>query len=298
MTTTSETGPILVGFDGSDAAKTALTWALHRAAAVEADVVVLYVADTSWDSPGYTAAPLLQERGEVMLANEAFRTDRAAPHVTVTPLTKKGEPVKVLCAEAEALGARLLVVGSYRKDLYDRLTTSAVSLRVAAAAKVPVVVIPDLPVEGRSGVVVGIDGSPSSVRLVEVAAAEASRLGETLRVISAWTLPPLAEPDFTDLPDLTDALEDRAHRVIADTLAEAGVVGEREDDGGRLEIRTETPLEPPAAALIEAARSASLLVVGSHGRHGIGRFLLGSVSHDVLIHAPGPTLVLRVTDKA
>ena len=55
-------------------------------------------------------------------------------------------------------------------------------------------------------------------------------------------------------------------------------------------------LDSPATALIAAGAEAELLVVGSHGRRGLSRFLLGSVSHDVLIHAPCVVLVLRVTD--
>ena len=51
----------------------------------------------------------------------------------------------------------------------------------------------------------------------------------------------------------------------------------------------------PGEAIIEAARSerADLIVVGSHGRSGVGRFLIGSVSDHVVRHAPCPVLVVR-----
>jgi nucleotide-binding universal stress UspA family protein len=51
------------------------------------------------------------------------------------------------------------------------------------------------------------------------------------------------------------------------------------------------------SALVNAGRGASLLVIGSHGRHGLSRFLLGSVSHDVIVHAPCPVMVLRIADR-
>ncbi|MGD8195932.1 universal stress protein [Herbiconiux sp. P18] len=298
------TASILVGFDGSPAAQTALDWALRRAEATGCDVEVLFVADTSWDSEAFTAAPLLHAKGEVVLAGAAFHADSKAPHVTVSPKVLSGNPVSVLVAEAEAIGASLLVVGSYRKDLYERLTTSAVSLRVAASATVPVAVIPDLPAGRRHGVVVGVDGGPSSVRLARTALVEAERLGEPLRILTAWTLPPLVQPDFTDGSDLYDALEERAQDVARQVAADVAGTGATGPDATGVDapaasvaVATDVVLAAPAAALVTAAADAALLVVGSHGRHGIGRFLLGSVSHDVLLSAPCPVLVLRVTDK-
>ncbi|GAA2223879.1 universal stress protein [Herbiconiux moechotypicola] len=293
-------GTILVGYDGSPSAAVALDWALRRAEATGLAVDVLFVADTSWDSEAFTATPLLEKKGEVVLATAAFHADSKAPHVQVSSRVLPGNPVHVLCEQAEATGAELLVVGSYRKDLYERLTTSAVSVRVAAAAKVTVAVIPDLPPAHRSGVVVGVDGSDASAALLDAAMAEAARLGEPVSVVTAWTLPPLTQPDFTPDSELYDALEERARDVVADAVSQ--VRDRRAADaapgsGPDPVITTSVVLDAPAPALITAASEAALLVIGSHGRRGLSRFLLGSVSHDVLIHAPCPLLVLRVGDR-
>ncbi|NEU14907.1 universal stress protein [Methylobacterium sp. BTF04] len=55
------------------------------------------------------------------------------------------------------------------------------------------------------------------------------------------------------------------------------------------------PLGEPVAAIVEAARewSASLVVVGSHGRNWLDRVMLGSVAEGVSRHAPCPVMVVR-----
>jgi nucleotide-binding universal stress UspA family protein len=55
--------------------------------------------------------------------------------------------------------------------------------------------------------------------------------------------------------------------------------------------------ESPARALVAAARTAQLLVVGSRGRGSLQRLLMGSVSHEVLLHITCPTIVTRTTHK-
>lgn len=289
------TAPIVVGYDGSDSADAALDWALRRAERVRAEVEVVFAADDSWDTKGYAASPAISRHGEVVLAGAAFHADSKAPHVAVRSRVVAGRPVEVLVAVADEVGADLLVVGSAGKDLYHRVTTGAVSVKVAASASVPVAVIPEHSATGRrSGVVVGIDGSEAAAPVLARAAAEAAALDEPLRVVSAWTLPPLATPEFTDDPALYDALEQNTRTAVDEAVAawrSAPEAGPPDVPS----IETSIVLDSPATALIAAGAGAELLVVGSHGRRGLSRFLLGSVSHDVLIHAPCPVLVLRVT---
>ena len=57
----------------------------------------------------------------------------------------------------------------------------------------------------------------------------------------------------------------------------------------RLETNTE-----PAKALVDTAEEARLLVIGSHGRGGFSRTVLGSTAHAVLLNVPCPTIVTRV----
>ena len=59
-----------------------------------------------------------------------------------------------------------------------------------------------------------------------------------------------------------------------------------------IDVRGELVEGPPASGLLEAARDADLLVVGSRGHGGFASLLLGSVSQQVSHHAPCPVVIV------
>ncbi|HEY9235941.1 MULTISPECIES: universal stress protein [Phenylobacterium] len=76
------------------------------------------------------------------------------------------------------------------------------------------------------------------------------------------------------------------------------ILGRVKEAADKLGVTNETlhvPNTPPAEAIIEAAKSrgCDLITMGSHGRRGLGRLLLGSQTSEVLSHAPVPVLVVR-----
>lgn len=132
-------------------------------------------------------------------------------------------------------------------------------------------------------IVVGVDGSPASVRALEWALEEARLRGGTIRVITAWHYPALAEA--ADTASDYDSLKHAAERAQAELLAGAQAQG-APSSGEVIE-------GAPVQVLLEAARDADLLVVGSRGRGGFGGLLLGSVSSQLVHHAPCPVTVVR-----
>ena len=82
-------------------------------------------------------------------------------------------------------------------------------------------------------------------------------------------------------------LRDAAQRHQQDTLAGADLTG--------LDVSSEIREGDPRGVLLEAARDADLLVVGSRGRRRIGEVLLGSVSLSCLHHASVPVTIVRAT---
>ncbi|MDT0118999.1 universal stress protein [Kocuria sp. PD6] len=133
-------------------------------------------------------------------------------------------------------------------------------------------------------VVVGVDGSPESLRALEWAVTEARLRQGQVHVVTAWQHPSMVAGDDEPDWDLT-RYEARARFLQDDAMR--SVHAEQED------ITGEVVQGQPAAVLVEASTEADLLVVGSHGYGGFTGLLLGSVSNQVLHHARCPVLVVR-----
>jgi nucleotide-binding universal stress UspA family protein len=134
-------------------------------------------------------------------------------------------------------------------------------------------------------IVVGVDGSESSLDALQWAAGQAELIGGSLDVIMTWELP-TSYGWVAPYPEGFDPEADT--RLILD----ATVAALRTEHPG-LDIRTEVIEGHPAPVLIEAARGAQLLVVGSRGHGAFSGMLLGSVSEHCVSNSPCPVVVVR-----
>ncbi len=163
-------------------------------------------------------------------------------------------------------------------------------MTVAAHAHCPVVVVrPRHEVEEASvrPVVVGVDGSATSVSAVDHAFDQASRLGRPLVAVHAWELPTLAGPVPPWSPDEVEEIRMAEKAVLSESLA--GHM-ERYPD---VTVTSMVHRGGPAHVILAASEDAELLVVGSRGLGGFRGLLLGSVSQAVLHHATCPVVVVR-----
>ncbi|MCW2947219.1 MAG: Universal stress protein UspA and related nucleotide-binding protein-like protein [Actinoallomurus sp.] len=138
-----------------------------------------------------------------------------------------------------------------------------------------------------NAIIVGADGSDHSLRAIEWAAEEAARRGLALRIVNA------AAPWLYDTPidprlgAVRKWLLTSGEEVIAEAIA---VARARDTD---LDVDGEAVPGGAARALLERARDASMVVVGSHGVGTVAGLLLGSTALQVVTHAPVPTVVVR-----
>ena len=142
--------------------------------------------------------------------------------------------------------------------------------------------------EGRGLIVVGVDGSPHARRALDWALAEARLRGGRCLLIHAYELG--AAGSALGLAEPVEALQDSAAGLLDQKLRFAGESG--------VEVDGRTVAGPAAPALVEAARQAELLVVGSRGLGAIKGALLGSVSVAAVHHAVCPTVVVPSAEPA
>jgi nucleotide-binding universal stress UspA family protein len=139
----------------------------------------------------------------------------------------------------------------------------------------------------RGLIVVGVDGSEGSKAALRWALAEARIRRVPLQVVYVfWALPSLAATESADL--LEDWLEEPARATEAVHAFVRSTVGEPVD----VEIRPVAVQGTAAESLIEAARSADLLVVGAHPGGRLSGLLLGSVSRQCLHEAGCPVVIV------
>lgn len=138
-------------------------------------------------------------------------------------------------------------------------------------------------------IVVGVDGSASSLSALDWATDEAVRRGVPLRVVhalAAWPYPALARPEDLQrqgrdvVDDAVGRARDRAKRAASERAPAPEISGEVRD-GHMVPI------------LLDEAAAAGMLVVGNRGRGGLRGSLLGSVSLQVASHADAPVVVVR-----
>jgi nucleotide-binding universal stress UspA family protein len=144
-------------------------------------------------------------------------------------------------------------------------------------------------------IVVGIDGSNASKDALRWAVEDARARGAEVVALHAYEVPePAADPTpFAPLnfPELLTEAHEQAQQLVSDLVDEVA---------GKVVTVDVAPIaveDTPAKALLDAARDADLLVVGSHG-HGLSGLFLGSVSLECAQHAACPVLIVRGSAQA
>jgi nucleotide-binding universal stress UspA family protein len=135
-------------------------------------------------------------------------------------------------------------------------------------------------------IVVGVDGSESSKAALAWAVRQAALTGARVDAVNAWQIPATWGYGYSmalEIPDLA--------KIAGKMLDEA--IAEEADLAPEVEIRPVVVQENPARALLDAARGADLLVVGSRGHGGFTEALLGSVGQHCVHHANCPVVIIR-----
>ena len=134
-------------------------------------------------------------------------------------------------------------------------------------------------------IVVGVDSSQTSLKALRWALEEARLRGAELELVHAFPRPELVGMTMVVTLPSDDELRAASEQVITEALAAVGGAGD-------VTVSQRVGAGGPASVLVEAAKDAELLVLGSRGLGGFRGMLLGSVTQQVVAHAPCPVVVI------
>ncbi|GIF12872.1 universal stress protein [Actinoplanes teichomyceticus] len=267
---------IVIGFDGSPAARAALMWALDEASRTNTPAELVYADEWPIWAPAASVVPSPALRPESydrviqqMLGDAVTDARRTHPLVEVTATAV---PALTSTALVErSAGATMIVLGGGDHGILADVLGS-VAAEVGAHARCPVVVVHGHPA-GTEPVVAALDGSRHAPAVLRFAAGRAAARDVALRAL-----------------DIRSHHSAAARGPVFDTLVDTA----RHEFPG-LRIEAEVVSGHAADALIAAGDTAQLLVVGGRGLGAVRGLLLGSPTWRVLRHAKCPLAVVHET---
>lgn len=277
---------VIVGVDGSSGAASSLRWA--RSLSTRREWPLRAVLAWGYLDQHHAGLPTFDPNygdDDAAAALDAFVVEALGDDAAgVEKVAVCDLPARALLEQAS--DGDVLVVGARGLGGWKGLLLGSVSQHVLHHATVPVAVVREgeSAERGHGRVVVGIDGSATSVGALEWAVAEAASRGAQLEVVHSWQMV-IAGPSPYAVALDPQPFEDSARFILDDTIAKV--------DLGAL---ASEPIRTVAAGsarstLLDAAEQADLLVVGARGMGGFRGMLLGSVSHAVAQHAKCPVVV-------
>jgi nucleotide-binding universal stress UspA family protein len=297
------TRTVTVGLDGSPESRAAAEWAAREAALLGLPLKLVQV----WEPvPAPMAqAPLLgaetQQHWTERIPRETSEGLRLRhPGLDVTTEQLSGRPAEVLADAGKE--AELLVLGSRGLSGVGGFMVGSVGLAVVAHAERPVVLvrageqaadehqmdpvgIPSAATAFRP-VVLGLDIESPDDELIAFAFAAAVRRGTSLRVVHGWNPPPYYAYGLAVDLELHGELARRETSALSEVLAPW------REKFPQVEVTEESSYGTPGHHLAEAAREASLVVVGRRIRRSPFGAHIGSVTHAVLHHSTAPVAVV------
>jgi nucleotide-binding universal stress UspA family protein/uncharacterized membrane protein YfcA len=265
---------LVVASDGSQYSSGALTTADDLARATGAEVLVLSVAVVN---PEYaTAVPELRATA---LANAETAASLGLAALSAVRrnrlIVEADDPYRGIVEAAEEARADLIVIGRRGKRGLARDLIGDATAKVIGHASCPVLVCPRGAHLAEGPILAATDGSRFGDAATWYAAKLAERLGRRLVVVSAV------------LPSQTEAR--RREAVATIERVETAL------RGGPVAVKGVVDTGRPEQVIVDQARheNAALIVIGTHGRTGLDRLLMGSVAERVIGFADRPVLAVR-----
>lgn len=288
---------IMLATDGSVYSDGAVKEAIYLARSCSARLSALYVLEVNpefqTEGLAYVEKMELDARSHL----DAVRAAAARENVECEVITRRtDEPYKAVVRESGERNCDVIVMGRRGKTGLKKILMGSVTAKVIGYASSSVLVVPKDAAINCRNILLAVDGSRFSDTASERAIQIARRCEARLAVISVIPAGVQAgmDPDTGYTPqqlalisrEIFAAAEQQMAKVAA-AATQAGIQAETAMLGGN-----------PYEAIVEAAvkRESDLIVIGSHGRTGLQKLIMGSVAERVVALSPSAVLVVKRSD--
>lgn len=276
---------LLIATDLSPRAANALQRALLLAGQTGAEVHVVHVVDVDLPTTlaEHARADAAQELRRAVDANAAAKG--ISVHIHVLP----GHPVADVLRAADSKGVDLIMLGTHRKQPLKDVLVGGTADQIIRLAKTPVLVVRDAPARPYQRLLGSVDFSDSSRRAVEFARAQLP--GVPMDLLHVYPMAYAGVANLSQDPADATRTEEQLRNLLTEEERQSLATW-----GAPVSIRAGAVTTVIAEEV--ARRGTDLLVLGSHGRGGIARALLGSVAAKLVHEPPCDVLVVRQPDRS
>jgi nucleotide-binding universal stress UspA family protein len=288
----SDRRKILIAYDGSECAESAIDDLKRAGLPRRAEAMVLTIAEELIPAPRsiggvdttFAKSLLEEEKDSLAMARRArSRIQTLFPGWEILAEAGIGSPGSEIIAKADEWRPDLIVVGSHGRTALGQMFFGSVSQKVINEARCSVrvargrIIEPYVPAR----IIVGVDGSEEADAAVEEIASRDWPDGSVVRIVnSAWTIPPTSDPGTA--VNFAEWIAQETERV---KVAAEGAAEKLRSAGLKVSIVVKEQ-EPKALLCSEADElMADCIFVGSRGMGRLDRFLIGSVSSGVAARA-------------
>ena len=283
---------ILFLTDGSEGAEAVFDHVLDIADAHGSRIRVLNVADTNRPSvlrKGGDVLDVLKEEGKRVVGDVADRARERG--VSVITEVIQGEPYKTIVDYADSHGVDFIVMPTHGRQGLERFLLGSTTEHVVRRAEVPVLTVkPDTSVDyPYANVLVPTDGSDCAREALSIGVDVVKAEMASLHLVSVIDTMSLGVDVRSDVR--IELLEESADGILGDAFdfaEDAGInpVSETIEYGASVHEAILSYIED---------KDIDLIVMGTHGRTGFERYMLGSVTEYIIRTSPIPVLTVRET---
>jgi nucleotide-binding universal stress UspA family protein len=283
---------LLLSTDGSEFSEGAIREAIQLAKICSSKLIVLSIIETNQEFE--VLAPQIVEKEEEQTRDrlEQVKSKAAKEGVECEIVARHSEsPFQAIVEEAEKNKADMIIMGRRGRTGLRRLLMGSVTAKVIGHAPCDVLVVPRAAEIRYQKIMVATDGSKYSVAAAAEAVGIAKRCKASLYVVSVVPSETASPFDIVHSEMQHEMIAQNEFRQGEKNVNDLLVIAKQEGVKAEGLIVEGRPYE----AIVENAREkgVDLIVMGSHGRTGLERLLMGSVTERVVGHADCSVLIAK-----